>query len=66
MKTKEQYEKWLKKNIEGWTGSLNEDFIKVVFKSGKAESIELHYFSSPSKSKFTKDELAAALLDKKY
>ncbi|MFR5265315.1 hypothetical protein [Clostridium sp.] len=66
MKTREQYEKWLHKNIEGWTKSTQSNFINIVLKSGKHEAVELSYFTEPNKDKFTKDELVIALLNKKY
>lgn len=66
LKTREQYEKWLNKNIEGWTKSTQSNFINIVLKSGKKETVELSYFTEPNKGKFTKDELVIALLNKKY
>lgn len=66
MKTREQYEKWIHKNIEGWNNPPEGNFINIIFKSGKIETVELSYFSDPNKGKFTKEELASALLNKKY
>ncbi|MGL5615052.1 MAG: hypothetical protein ACRDD2_02310 [Sarcina sp.] len=65
-KTREQYKKWLEKNIEGWTNSENNKFINVIFKSGKAEELNLASFNKDNLSKFTKDELTLALLNKNY
>lgn len=66
MKGKKDYEKWLLKHIEGWNNSNNENAINIIFKSGKAEEINLKYFVKEDLNKFTKEELALALIDKKY
>lgn len=66
MKGKKDYEKWLLKHIEGWNNSKKKDIINIIFKSGKAEEIELKYFPKEDLNKFTKEELVLALIDKKY